>query len=496
MGRARCEGSSRGGKVRATRSGARCARDQARRAARGARRDVYSERALSGTPLSLAGARTSALPPGTWIRRHDLAASVAASPPRGLPPSAGRCSASAWRWCRHRRLKFAGVGVGVQRRVVGRCRRARDGGRGGRWLSGAGIDADSGRDGGARPTPRAARELCEVVRAARRLAQWLPQRAACWRAGSSPCRARCRALACLAPAASTPRRPPRSAAAAAGRRQARQAAAHVALGYCDSAAGGGAAACAAPLGCSAPAARRRRRRRRRAAALLSRRRRELVVGRARRRGAARVGRAPARVIVEAGDDAPSPTPSAARPQPSRPRPGRFRRPQRPAAARRRRAAGGRRGRLPRRGRWRAAAGGAGRGRARGRTRAPGGSSWAGEVLLTAPARQAGAADGTDVAGAAGARLRAACAPAAGGLDQGVAALRRPRRRRLHRRLSSTVRVPAQLSRASATAEEHGPAGGRWSSGAAVGARRRVATAASSGSATARWARRPRSSTLC
>ena len=63
------------------------------------------------------------------------------------------------------------------------------------------------------------------------------------------------------------------------------------------------------------------------------------------------------------------------------------------------------------------------------------------------ARQGDAADGTDfgVAGAAGARLHAACAPAAGGLDRGVAALRR----RLdgdgfHRRLSSTVRVPAQL----------------------------------------------------
>ena len=70
-----------------------------------------------------------------------------------------------------------------------------------------------------------------------------------------------------------------------------------------------------------------------------------------------------------------------------------------------------------------------------------------KLLLSGAARQGDAADGTDfgVAGAAGARLHAACAPAAGGLDRGVAALRR----RLdgdgfHRRLSSTVRVPAQL----------------------------------------------------
>ena len=169
----------------------------------------------------------------------------------------------------------------------------------GRWLSGAGVDADSGPPTAEHaPTPRAgARAVRGGARAARRLARRLPRRAAGAGALAPARAARAGALARLAPAASTPRRPPRSAAAAAGRRgrgrpprtsrsatlrvRRSRSAAPPPRAPRRSACSEPAATSAAP---TAPTARCR---------ASSTRRRELVVGRARRRGAARVGRASA-----------------------------------------------------------------------------------------------------------------------------------------------------------------------------------------------------------
>ena len=332
----------------------------------------------------------------------------------------------------------------------------------GRWLSGAGVDADSGPPTAEHAADAAgrARELCEVVRAllgvsldgcrgARpALARWLqPVPRALWRAGLFG------AGGVDAAAAAEER------GGGGGPARARPAAAHVALGYFASSAveeRGAAAACAAPLGLL-----------RAGGDLGGTDGADGALPRFFHAAAAswwsgeRGGAAlPAwgvhrlRVIVEAGDDA-HPLRHAERHAALSHRDldlGRFHRPQQPAAGARAAAARlavGEVGCLPR-----AAADGARLPVAlrRGHTPRSGlalQETQAGpaKLLLSGAARQGDAADGTDfgVAGAAGARLHAACAPAAGGLDRGVAALRR----RLdgdgfHRRLSSTVRVPAQL----------------------------------------------------